>query len=163
FVPMVFATSNGPTALEHGGRAWELMEWLPGQADYRDRPSTRRLEAACCALAQVHDAWAATTRKSGDPGPIPAVRRRMEAAGQQGRVIAPPPNLLPTRGHLLAEKLNHHLPRIPSLLSPWLQHTGHWPVCLRDVWHDHLLFAGEQVVGLVDYAGIGPDSVAADL
>jgi Ser/Thr protein kinase RdoA (MazF antagonist) len=54
------------------------------------------------------------------------------------------------------------MPRVPDLLR-----DVNFPVrlqpCLRDVWHDHLLFDGDRLTGLVDYAAVGPDSVAADL
>src|SRR5262249_44344089 len=39
FVPAVVAASGGVTVVEEGGRVWELQQWLPGRADYRDAPS----------------------------------------------------------------------------------------------------------------------------
>src|SRR5262245_11160255 len=57
FVPAVFATVDGPTALAWAGRLWELQEWVPGRADYRDAPSPVRLANACRALALVHRSW----------------------------------------------------------------------------------------------------------
>jgi Ser/Thr protein kinase RdoA (MazF antagonist) len=35
--------------------------------------------------------------------------------------------------------------------------------CLCDVWHDHVLFEGDVVTGLVDYGGVKIDHVAVDL
>src|SRR5438105_5063872 len=51
FVPFVLAASHGETVVEAGGRLWELMQWLPGRADYRAAPSPARLRAAAAALA----------------------------------------------------------------------------------------------------------------
>src|SRR5689334_378556 len=54
FVPTIFPSVDGAFAVEHAGRLWELSAWLPGRADYHERPSLARLEAACTALAQLH-------------------------------------------------------------------------------------------------------------
>jgi Ser/Thr protein kinase RdoA (MazF antagonist) len=35
--------------------------------------------------------------------------------------------------------------------------------CLCDVWHDHVLFEGDTVTGLVDFGGVKTDHVAVDL
>jgi Ser/Thr protein kinase RdoA (MazF antagonist) len=35
--------------------------------------------------------------------------------------------------------------------------------CLCDVWHDHVLFEGDAVTGLVDYGSVKRDHVSADL
>ena len=35
--------------------------------------------------------------------------------------------------------------------------------CLRDVWHDHVLFVGDAVSGIVDPAAARTDTVAADI
>ena len=36
-------------------------------------------------------------------------------------------------------------------------------VCLRDVWHDHVLFVGDRVSGIIDYGAMNVDTPAADL
>ena len=35
--------------------------------------------------------------------------------------------------------------------------------CIRDIWHDHVLFRGETVSGLVDFGSLRPDNVATDI
>ncbi len=35
--------------------------------------------------------------------------------------------------------------------------------CLCDVWHDHILYVGDEVTGVIDYGAIKPDCVAVDL
>ena len=52
---------------------------------------------------------------------------------------------------------------IPDLLKRWADRT--WPLqpCLCDVWHDHVLFDGDRVTGLIDYGAMKIDHLAVDL
>src|SRR5262249_37077732 len=167
FVPAVVAASDGVTAVEEDGRVWELQEWLPGRADYRDAPSPERLGSACAALADLHRAW--------QPDRVayalcPAVIRRLEAvrAWEDLRSAgwAPPARLgeeqrrLAARAWGLARSL---VPQVPAALGPWARRDVPVQPCLCDVWHDHLLFTGEELTGLVDYGSVKTDNVAADL
>ena len=35
--------------------------------------------------------------------------------------------------------------------------------CIRDLWHDHLLFRGDELTGMVDFGAMATDSVTCDL
>jgi Ser/Thr protein kinase RdoA (MazF antagonist) len=35
--------------------------------------------------------------------------------------------------------------------------------CIRDIWHDHVLFQGSEVTGLIDFDAMQVDSVSADV
>ncbi len=35
--------------------------------------------------------------------------------------------------------------------------------CIRDLWHDHLLFCNDQLTGIIDFGAVKTDSVACDL
>jgi homoserine kinase type II len=35
--------------------------------------------------------------------------------------------------------------------------------CIRDIWHDHLLFTGERVSGVVDFGALRVETVAGDI
>jgi homoserine kinase type II len=35
--------------------------------------------------------------------------------------------------------------------------------CIRDIWHDHVLFRGSEVTGLIDFGSLRVESVAADV
>ena len=52
---------------------------------------------------------------------------------------------------------------MPALLAPWKNKRLPQQPCLGDVWHDHILFEGDQVSGVIDFGGVRVDHVAADL
>ena len=163
FVPRVFATKSGDTKVRHGVRLWELQEWLPGRADFRDSCTHARLENACGALAQLHGCW-----QVGSPAvtaACPAVERRVHAiqnwhapaalCGADASV------------HAIAQRarnaLSVWLGRVCPWLEPWARPVFPLQPCLCDVWHDHILFEGDTVSGLVDFGAAKIDHVANDL
>ncbi len=160
FVPAVLPCADGASFVEAEGRCWEMLEWMPGRADYRELPSRARLEAAARALAQVHAAWGRHERGRAVPA---AVLRRLELAasrpGGPGQVSVALRPLL----ERLRAAVGEWLPRLPGWLAPWQRRALVVGPCLRDVWHDHLLFEGERLVGLVDYAALDIDTAATDL
>jgi homoserine kinase type II len=169
-VPALFLTGHGTTWLEQTGRLWELTAWMPGRADYRERPGPARLRAACAELARLHLAWAA-----GEPAaarPCPAVARRLSQAktwtdrSESGwkpvfRQGTPDP------AQPWAERAWRLLPpllmQVPQLLLPWAERAVPAQPCLCDIWHAHVLFEGDRVTGLVDYGGVKVDHVSVDL
>jgi homoserine kinase type II len=168
FIPRPHLTPDGRTWVEHAGRLWELTTWLPGRADFHQRPTGPRLQAACRALARLHLAWCG----EGGHGNCPAVRRRLESfaawtavvrAGWRPEFTAT--GLDPVGGW--AERawklVNRHDRRVMDRLTPWTGRCFPLQPCLCDVWHDHVLFEGDRVTGLVDYGGVKTDHVAVDL
>ncbi|HJZ90526.1 MAG TPA: phosphotransferase [Gemmataceae bacterium] len=166
FVPAVERARGGGTVVYHDGRAWEVTAWMPGRADFRDRPTDARLSAAITAIAQIHSAWSETQ----PPSPCPALVRRWRAlldweelltAGWRPRFDGADP----VRPH--AEAAWTLLPTVLPAVWPPLMHWLRQPVptqpCLCDVWHDHVLFNGERVTGVIDYAAAKVDHVAVDL
>jgi hypothetical protein len=145
-----------------------LTEWLPGRADFHDRPTPQRLDAACTALARLHLAW---SRQAAPAGPCPAVRRRLESAREWAALVSSGwrPVFLgeadPTHawGRRAWRVLRAHLPRLNERLASWAEVALSLHPCLCDVWHDHLLFEGDALTGLVDYGSVKVDHAAADL
>lgn len=169
FVPAIFPALDGGSAVEHAGRLWELTEWLPGRADFHERPSATRLEAACSALAQLHRIWQSISSSTTD---CPAVQRRLSAIAQWRTLLRSGWNPLAVAAQSdpvrpIIERAWHRLPsaieQVPHRLQRWCTGRSSVQPCLCDVWHDHLLFEGERLTGLIDFGSIKNDHVAVDL
>ena len=169
FVPTVFLTLDGASAVEHGGRFWELTEWLPGRADYHEHPTSARLEAACIAVGQLHTVW--RNRPSSATG-CPAVLRRLTFIDEWHGLLRSgwhPLTVAAANDPLrpIIERAWRVLPsaveRVPQRLQRWLGAQPRLQPCLGDPWHDHLLFDGDRLTGLIDYGAVKVDHVAVDL
>jgi Ser/Thr protein kinase RdoA (MazF antagonist) len=187
YVPAVFRAATGATWVEHSGRHWDLTRWLPGRADFHEQPARARLEAACEALARLHLAWGesvereAWSAKSSDErstfraprfAPCPAVGRRLECyrdwvrLRQSGWQPALDCQTFDPVGEwaVRAWRLLHQWAgEIPRRLGPWADRPFPLQPCLCDIWHDHVLYEGNTVTGLVDYGSVKMDNVAVDL
>jgi Ser/Thr protein kinase RdoA (MazF antagonist) len=167
FVPRVVPTAAGQPFVAAADRLWELTDWMPGAATFHRDPTPERLRTACTALARLHRAWS-------EPNPrravCPAVERRLAAARDwlaltsAGWRPAPDPSdpVAPCVGHTW-DLLRRRIPEVPALLDPWLRRPVALQPCLCDVWHDHVLFTGDRVSGLVDFGSVKVDHVAVDL
>lgn len=62
-------------------------------------------------------------------------------------------------GNLLA----CHLPGLPKALRRWRTVDVPLSPCLCDIWHDHVLYVGDAVSGIIDYGSVKLDHVAVDL
>jgi homoserine kinase type II len=158
--------------VEHQGALWQLEPWMPGVADYHASPSEARLRSALTALAQFH--LAAASFPLADNGPLPSPRLlqrrdRLDAlqAGQLDRLAAA---IQPGKWPALAERAT----RLVQLVRLAADRVGQplatavaikVPIqpCIGDIWHDHVLFLGDSVSGLVDFGGMRADTVAGDI
>jgi Ser/Thr protein kinase RdoA (MazF antagonist) len=59
--------------------------------------------------------------------------------------------------------LPHALPRALAQLDPLAHVALPLQPCLRDVWHDHVLFTGNEVTGIVDFGAVDFDTPATDI
>ncbi|MFO0809812.1 MAG: aminoglycoside phosphotransferase family protein [Gemmataceae bacterium] len=161
FVPAPIATT------EHSGHAWDLVEWLPGTADYWQHPTSSRLEAASVALAQLHCAW---QPRSPTFGRCPAVTRRLNAATAWQRLVGSgwrpvfaagdPVTPWAVRAWRLAPAI---IAKVPDELRLYCDVEVSVQPCLCDIWHDHVLFTGNSVSGLIDYGSVKHDHVGVDV
>jgi Ser/Thr protein kinase RdoA (MazF antagonist) len=171
-VPLPLETRHRHGFVWHAGHLWELVPWLPGNADYRAHPSPARLQAALQTLAEFHEA--ARTFPLPDPGPghSPGMERRTDQLEQLLRgkldelsdaVLQGPWPELRSRGQRLLKLARETAPRLWSPLAKARQLSVALEPCIRDVWHAHVLFTGDRVTGLVDFGAMRPDNVATDI
>lgn len=158
--------------VRHAGHLWELSPWAPGRADYECNPHPLKLVAAMAALADFHVA-AEDFPLPHDPAVMaPGLMRRLHqldqlnegGLGEMAAAVRPGlwPDLEPRAQRLLAgarrvaDDVHESLHRASRLLVPIQP-------CIRDIWHDHVLFTGREVTGLVDFGAMQPDNVATDV
>jgi Ser/Thr protein kinase RdoA (MazF antagonist) len=169
-VPRLLRTPAGETAVTYDGHRWELTSWLPGVADFHQRPTPARLSAAMQALARVHQALELFPTRMTGAATSPGLRERLQRLDELTRLL---PEL---KSHLVnapAELRKRGLAivayfeRQQSNVRTQLQLAAPLPVplqpCLRDVWHDHVLFTGDEVTGIVDFDAVRIDTLAGDV
>ena len=170
FVPAVVATTAGRSHCSLNGRLWDLTEWMPGCADFRTRPTAARLEAAGTALARVHDSWQSSDR--GRNGPCPAIQRRLAAASEWielrrvgWRLPDETTDIDPVRpfAQRAWQRIDRLVEAVPERLRAWMNRSWALQPCLCDVWHDHLLFEGDRLTGLIDFGAAKIDHPAVDV
>ena len=149
---------------EINGRLWQLEDWMAGKADYSTSPSPAKLQSALQTLALFHKN-AQSFQSSVGPAPAMTFRQtRIEQLVQQ----------LPA---LQGKYVGLLFPDFPELVRLFnfthqrvlerLTHAASVEVpifpCLRDVWHDHVLFDGDEVSGLIDLGAMRIESAAGDI
>jgi Ser/Thr protein kinase RdoA (MazF antagonist) len=169
FVPRALGTREGQTWVQHAARLWDLTTWMPGAADFHRQPSREKLRSVCVALARLHECWA---KVASLPGPVLAIRWRRQLVQDWQNLIAggwrpafvegcvDPVQPWAERAWALVLPL---IDRMPAQLAPWDGEVVTLHPCLCDVWHDHVLFRGDAVSGIVDYGSVKTDHPAVDL
>lgn len=162
FVPRVLCTVEGTSFVEAADRFWEFTSWMPGTADFHQRPTRERLEAACAALAELHRIWQPASPIS---GPVPGIERRLHVLAEF-REWSAANHFFSARDDLLRrtrEQVQRLLPTAEqALLAASTRKLPLYP-CLCDVWHDHVLFTGDAITGVIDYGAMKIDHAAVDL
>lgn len=173
-------TLQGTTFVVRHEHVWQLEPWLPGVADFAARPSSARLRNALRALARWHVAarsfvptakeapWFASFEAAHSPGIAERLRAfdrwpraRLDLVRESLQKQSWPEfdepalrilELFPRVAPSMAQKL-----RLGATVKAPLQ------PCLRDIWHDHVLYTGDQVSGLIDAHACRTECVATDL
>ena len=170
FVPVPLLQRTGDTVFDVDERLAELAPWLPGTANFCERPHVTRLRGAMRALAQLHVAL--SSFETHPPRVAPGLlQRRDRWQALIGHGIG---QLLQASAHQSQHALNrfvtglaHSVVRSQAKMSEQLDRMANimlpLQVCVRDVWHDHLLFVEDKVSGIVDFDALRVDSVCLDV
>lgn len=176
-VPVPLLGVHGQSVVRVDQRLWQLERWMPGIADYWQTPSDERLKSAFMVLAQWHR-LAATFAAGCEWFRVEPVVQAPTVSDRVAGLLRYAPDVIEQLeasllreahrnwreyGQLITTTLRW---RGPRLLSD-LQQAATWRVdvqpVIRDVWHDHVLFTGNEVTGLIDYGAARTDTVAADI
>jgi Ser/Thr protein kinase RdoA (MazF antagonist) len=176
-LPQIILTSQGTATHREDGSLWQLTTWLPGMANYWCNPRPEKLQAAMEALARFHCAAenfacgaSAPDRMAVSPGIAErlAFAEHLLAGGvdQLWASLGEPQGAMPDLVEPATSLLRLITPRLPELTRQ-LTVASTIPVllqpCLRDIWHDHVLFEGDRVSGIIDLEAMRTESVAADV
>jgi homoserine kinase type II len=171
FVPAPLPTRDGATFIEQDGVLWELTPWMPGRADYCELPCYERLHAAMQALARFHLA-AASTHTADPMGRSATLERRVREL--RAFLGGPAPDELrrrvpdgrwpemDERAQRMLEYVRAHQKALSLLLEQPITPATQQPV-IRDIWHDHVLYQGNVVSGVIDFGAMSVDTVAVDI
>ncbi len=173
YVPVPLTTAEGNPYVWQQGNFWELTPWMPGVADFRANPSPVRLAAAMEALARFHLATTemASGRRQPPDDAAPAIVERRELVekllgGDFDRIAACSCGLNPELDQRAATILSLTRHRLHPLVAP-LEAASRLRLplqpAIRDVHHDHVLFTGDRVTGLIDFGATRIDTPLADV
>ncbi len=174
FLALPLRTTTGETFVFHNGALYELAPWMPGTADFDRAPNEQRLRAAMAALANFHLAAATFPTAANRPpaGAPPAISRHLSRLQElaNGRIEqlsqAIDKSQWPDFGRIaqtFLAALPQLLPRAIERLMPLASVSLPVQPCLRDIWHDHVLFTGDEVTGIIDYGAVDFDTPVTDI
>lgn len=168
-LPIPFRARDGQTYVSLAGHLWELTCWLPGQADFNKHPTSERLNAAMLALAQFHRGAETLGLQAGSPPGIMHRREQLERLSNTGTdemsraVLEMESTEFVWRASLILSLFDQHASRTKPLLAAASHARVPRQPCIRDVWHDHVLFEGNEVSGIIDFGALQTDHVACDI
>ncbi len=172
FVPVPLRAADGNSRVSRDGHWWQLEPWMPGRADFEAAPGMKRLESAMTALARFHNATSQANCAREVPRALVDRISRIDAWFDNGR---------PTMKFQTVRAASRNDPQFGTVskricgLSPFVapkvrrelvglaQATFPVHPVIGDVWHDHLLFEGDQLTGIVDFGAMKIDHPALDI
>lgn len=178
-VPCPRRTPRGDTLVRHAACVWQLEPWMPGTADYHQAPHRARLAEAMHALARFHRAAVEFEPHLDEQawffrgtGPSPGLTERMRSLQRWDQRLRDTARVslatldwpeFRTLGLEILRRFEHRAQDVARLLVTFRDVELPLQPCLRDVWHDHLLFTENRLTGLIDPHACRSDCVATDL
>jgi Ser/Thr protein kinase RdoA (MazF antagonist) len=162
------AALSGETVV-HGTdkRTWELANWIPGAADFNDRPSSQRLRSAVTALAKFHQVTSEPNefcKSSGLAFRLAYLSRASRELAKVELIIAK------ATSHPLSAPAKQIASQIRSRFEPTRQKLTKFADsrlphvnAIRDIHHDHLFFQGDSLSGIVDFGSLKREARCFDL
>ena len=167
FVATPMETNSGERFAHQDDYLWELTPWMPGKAEFEQDPNSVRLENVMTCLAKFHLASAQVNldfQKSTNAASRLATLR--EAGSLIEQIERSAETELASVHHLRTMVLRQGAKRaaeLAGLIAPFVDQVFPVQPVIRDVWHDHVLFSGNEVTGMVDFGAMQMDNVALDL
>lgn len=170
FIPSPLTNRKGESFLPLGPCLWEVTPWMRGSANYWEEPDDQKLVNAMEALAQFHLSSRETygPARAASQGLRERCRQLEELLQRDASIIrsslVPDAeiNLHPLADEIL-DRFQRHAPEVVGELKRALELQVAIQPVIRDVWHDHILFEGTQVSGLVDFGAMRMESPAGDV
>ncbi len=169
--PILDRSGNSVVTLE--GSLWELAKWMPGAADFNQNPSLKRLNQLMKFLAQFHQ-----LDFGGFGGSMPNKRGKSPSLLHRKEMLARAPQRIREIGSMIEKKSSHPLHSLAKdcleVVRKCLSQTDPFgesnfdsefelTTIIGDTHHDHFLFEGDNLSGVVDFGAMKHDTVSIDL
>jgi len=173
FLAVPRLTTGGDSFVRYQDSFWEVSHWMPGVANFLEDGNETRLKNMMRALARYHQTAA---QVSLDFRPSSNLKSRIEQLQKLPRTVQQLVNVplsfigspevcdaveslrrtILKNGESTGKRLLQSLRPLAGVVFP-VQ-----PI-LRDIWHDHVLFTGDEVTGVVDFGAMQMDNIAFDI
>jgi len=168
FIPAPILNNEHQSIVSHQGHLWEVTRWMPGSADLAKNCTVAKVMAAFRALAEFHVAVEPENRLE---KPSAGIQERLDFVNRFGRDLpemASRCSGAELDGHTMqlctdiVELARLRLPTLPNLLKPVVGKPLPLQPCIRDIWHQHVLFHDDHVTGIIDFGAMRIETVAFD-
>lgn len=166
-VDLPLKSTTGDTWIKHDGYLWQLSQWLDGKANFSDDPNEARLSNAIECLAKFHLGAAQVNL---DFRPSDNIKKRIASLADVPNAIEQIQSsgtkscgALHDFRTLVTSEATKPCADLHSQLKPFEDSVLPIQPVIRDVWHDHVFFEGDEVSGLVDFGAMEMDTVCLDI